>query len=447
MNQFHDPVNKLPPELVSRVFTLCMFAGEEPLPYYPFLNPLPYVTQPPLLLGTVCKRWRDIAWSTPRLWTRLNLYLDPSIVDWQTLMTQEWLARSGSLPLSIRLHSRGERDLSSSADLFRPLMYLLSRQSARWRDLKVALPHSLVALLRGDLHGVSALQTILIKNTSGFRTERSEGSFHLGQTAPSLISVEVKTFYFRSVGIDWRHVNTVRLGEVFVDECLQLFQLASSMVTCEFSLVVEGSGGFGIPVDTVVSHSVQRLVICSFVVEGGLINDILSFLTQSSLMPPKTNSSDSYATPHLKILRVFHLNIENHFLDLLATTALSSTDEQGESRRFLPHLGDLSLFGGRDYLLKNLPRIFASGPQSQKQLRRPWEMMEIGFYWHEDVGFIDQDLLKELLEIIDRGIDLKITNEETGANLIERSQRHHGMLDTEDEEDGMTDDPSDDENP
>ncbi|KAJ3510246.1 hypothetical protein NLJ89_g4790 [Agrocybe chaxingu] len=459
MNQFHDPVNKLPPELVSRICTLCMFAEEEPRPYNPFLNAFPYAIRPPLLFGAVCKRWRDIAWSTPRLWTRLNLYLDLKIVDWQTLMTEEWLARSGSLPLSIRLRSRGERNLSSFAGLFRSLMY---RQSARWKNLKVDLPYSLVALLRGDLHGVSALQTILINDTSGFgTTERSEGSFQFGQTAPSLISVDVKGFYFRSIGIDWRHVTTVRLGEVFEDECLQLFQLASSMVDCGLSLVVEGSGEFGIPVATVVSHSVQRLDVCvcvdhstlfrktsfpslqSFIIEDASIDDILS-LTQSSnalthLHMSKIDATEDefiqlfYATPHLEILR-------------------------GERRDFLAHLGGLSLFGRRDYSLKNLPRIFAPGPPSQKQRRRPWEMMEIGFYWPEDVGFMDQDLLKELLEIIDRGIDLKITNEETGVDLIERSQMHHGVLDTEDDEEGengedsdedhdMKDDPSDDENP
>ncbi|CAA7271179.1 unnamed protein product [Cyclocybe aegerita] len=89
MNLFHDPLNKLPPELVSRIFTLCMFAEEERQPYYPFFSAFPHVTRPPLIFGTVRKRWRNIAWSTPRLWTRLNLYLNPDIVNWQTQITEE----------------------------------------------------------------------------------------------------------------------------------------------------------------------------------------------------------------------------------------------------------------------------------------------------------------------------------------------------------------------
>ena len=58
----------------------------------------------PLSLGVICSYWRDIAWSTPSLWSSLVVRVtskhDPHIIAG---IAQEWLARSGQLPLSIRI--------------------------------------------------------------------------------------------------------------------------------------------------------------------------------------------------------------------------------------------------------------------------------------------------------------------------------------------------------
>jgi hypothetical protein len=46
--------------------------------------------------------WRDLAWSTPMLWSEISLLLDDcSPVDYELL--EGWLARSGCSPLSIHL--------------------------------------------------------------------------------------------------------------------------------------------------------------------------------------------------------------------------------------------------------------------------------------------------------------------------------------------------------
>ncbi|PBK68626.1 hypothetical protein ARMSODRAFT_1019739 [Armillaria solidipes] len=62
------PIHSLPPEILSKIFLLVV-AGS-----YSVLEPL---HDGPWLLGRVCRRWRDIAWGYPALWSSFVL------VDWQ----------------------------------------------------------------------------------------------------------------------------------------------------------------------------------------------------------------------------------------------------------------------------------------------------------------------------------------------------------------------------
>ncbi len=64
----HPPIHSLPPEILSKIFFLAV-AGP-----YSILEPL---HDGPWLLGRVCRRWRDIAWGYPALWSSFVL------VDWQ----------------------------------------------------------------------------------------------------------------------------------------------------------------------------------------------------------------------------------------------------------------------------------------------------------------------------------------------------------------------------
>ncbi|KAJ7934758.1 hypothetical protein B0H13DRAFT_1508836, partial [Mycena leptocephala] len=59
--------------------------------------------QSPTLLAQVCRQWRDIAMSSPRLWNSLQLDLDPKILPQQLILLRSWLTRSGTCPLSIAI--------------------------------------------------------------------------------------------------------------------------------------------------------------------------------------------------------------------------------------------------------------------------------------------------------------------------------------------------------
>ncbi|KII91818.1 hypothetical protein PLICRDRAFT_105807, partial [Plicaturopsis crispa FD-325 SS-3] len=63
-----SPFRRLPAELLSEVFVHCLPPDSAPSPYAPPLSSGPALGSAPLLLMSVCKRWRAVALSTPRLW-------------------------------------------------------------------------------------------------------------------------------------------------------------------------------------------------------------------------------------------------------------------------------------------------------------------------------------------------------------------------------------------
>ncbi|KAJ3515224.1 hypothetical protein NLJ89_g1892 [Agrocybe chaxingu] len=102
-NHIHDPMLKnLPHEVVSRIFASCVVADYESRSqhYSPRRLPLPFV------LGAVCKPWREIAWRTPQLWTRISISVPSSDkLDLHREIIEQWLSRSGRLPLSLHLEA------------------------------------------------------------------------------------------------------------------------------------------------------------------------------------------------------------------------------------------------------------------------------------------------------------------------------------------------------
>jgi hypothetical protein len=89
----------------------------------------------PLSLGAICSYWREVAWSTPSLWSSLVIRIsnkhDSHMV---TGITQEWLARSGQLPLSICIITkRAYLQVLALADI-------INQYSSRWSNLDLYMP-------------------------------------------------------------------------------------------------------------------------------------------------------------------------------------------------------------------------------------------------------------------------------------------------------------------
>ncbi|KAF9445859.1 hypothetical protein P691DRAFT_777281 [Macrolepiota fuliginosa MF-IS2] len=57
----------------------------------------------PLVIGTVCSHWREVAWATPELWTTFSLEVITLKLEAQVSLLRLYLTNAGSLPFSLGL--------------------------------------------------------------------------------------------------------------------------------------------------------------------------------------------------------------------------------------------------------------------------------------------------------------------------------------------------------
>ena len=174
INRFHSSIiRQIPPDVMSTIFEFCL----------PDLmnNQLSSYTEEdlsiPLSLGAICSCWRDIAWSTPSLWSSLTVRVTSNHY-WQiaTGIVKEWLSRSGQLPLSIRILSPGFQSKEVSA-----LANIINQYSNRWSNLDLFLDLNDYQNFETDIHD-PILKSIRLH--SDVRYEITDPKFQL--TCPRL---------------------------------------------------------------------------------------------------------------------------------------------------------------------------------------------------------------------------------------------------------------------
>ncbi|KAJ7679113.1 hypothetical protein DFH06DRAFT_505364 [Mycena polygramma] len=131
------PVISLPVEITSQIFLHCI--PDDPLNSDSF--------NAAVVLGHVCRQWRDIALALPDLWSAWSLAIDGNISRTRLLTGLNlWLARSHNRPLSFRLHHRdgaGPEDelwWERVDDFDKELLPTIGSQHRRWKNLELNVP-------------------------------------------------------------------------------------------------------------------------------------------------------------------------------------------------------------------------------------------------------------------------------------------------------------------
>ena len=62
----------------------------------------------PFFIGSICRLWRDVVWSTPLLWSTIFLQISRKHHDTQIQLLGDWLLNARSAPLSIKLTLQDE---------------------------------------------------------------------------------------------------------------------------------------------------------------------------------------------------------------------------------------------------------------------------------------------------------------------------------------------------
>ncbi|KAK6977580.1 hypothetical protein R3P38DRAFT_2810118 [Favolaschia claudopus] len=151
---------RLPQDILEEIFLACL-----PTAHDAVMSP----TEPPLLLGRICSRWRSIAFAFPRLWSSLHIHL--RFVDShekRVAAVDEWLKRASPLPLSISVHGDDGPFKNDTA-----VVDILTRHSSHWFKLNLhKLPDA--ACFRLAAENAPALSEVEIdfRGYSGFREHR-----------------------------------------------------------------------------------------------------------------------------------------------------------------------------------------------------------------------------------------------------------------------------------
>ena len=238
INEIDSPIIRfLPPEILSRVFTLCsidfvLFEAEEDEQHC--------VT--PLFFGSVCRRWREVAWSTPELWTYIPVHLTSQNFDITRVIQicSQWLDRSGELPLNIRISfdAKANYSVSEIQEGVDSLIATLLHYSRRWRYLDIRTPFSLRLV-----HDECPLEYLCIDLRSNASRYTLPPSSMNCQCLPNLRKLYLSSVSLDHLHIQWDNITHIKLASPFhIFDCQNIFQRCPKLVYCSFSSVITKGG-------------------------------------------------------------------------------------------------------------------------------------------------------------------------------------------------------------
>ena len=219
INQFHSPIiHKLPSGIMSIIFEFC-------LPDFADLDPPSSGLGVciPLSLGAVCKHWREIAWSTPTLWSSIVIRVERNNPDLQTAIVREWLARSGQLPLSIRIFSTTQNELTVSA-----LAKIINQYSHRWSDFDLCIPHDVYQYFHATDNHAPILKSIRF-HSYGFN------KYHFQLTCPRLQRASLSLYRSKNLLIQWDNLTHLYVEDMLVSEYFFILRKTPRLVFSSFS--------------------------------------------------------------------------------------------------------------------------------------------------------------------------------------------------------------------
>ena len=230
MNTSHDPfTSKFPPEIASLIFSLSMEENDNiPLRYT--LRKLPM----PFLLGSVSRRWRQLARSMPQLWSTVSFTLAKQrtrkkLVLHPLQFINDWLQLSGSLPLTLCI-------VYHTASVFhretcRPIVDALNQHSGRWRKASLHVDKHLLSYFRGT-SPPSNLHDLEI----GLQYDDDAPTAYFSMNSrPSPTRLTIQAFRLSAIDVAWGNVTCLTLKWMLPDECIKAIKLVPLLESCTLS--------------------------------------------------------------------------------------------------------------------------------------------------------------------------------------------------------------------
>lgn len=200
---------RLPPELIAEIFLQCSNEVEMRS-----------------IICQVCRAWRQVAISTPRLWSDITIFLEEKRLGDQMSLLRTWCERSGALPLTIALHGSSARPTFEHNPVITLIPYV-----RRIRNLHFSVNglHLLTfcALPDGSLQSLETLHLAGFRNT---RIPSPATAITVFQSAPRLREV-----CFFSINLDPYILRLPsQLTLLHSDRILTPLQFLTTLRTCSY---------------------------------------------------------------------------------------------------------------------------------------------------------------------------------------------------------------------
>ncbi|CAA7271214.1 unnamed protein product [Cyclocybe aegerita] len=437
-NLHHDQLLRcLPIEVVSRIFVQCLHTPPPPS----LGEDNTYAAEDiqsrksnlfAFILASVCQRWRQIAFSTPHLWTVVRVRVFSPSLTLYPQMLSELLRRSGNLPLWLNVYEDRMEEKTWILDLFRepvtyqrapifnpdPIFEAINHHISRVDTLQLRLFSERLTLLRGETPILCQLCLLVLGN------QHSSTTFRLANAMPSPQRVNIDYVPYAAIGIENIVMRTIDFNSLDP----QIFTLSALQ-----TLILElGRHGQRMVLSRLLTPALQTLHTHAD------LPTITSLITHSQCALQKLDIDLDDATllqmidlvamiPSLVELSASHVNIQDVIFELLAATA-SIGEDSPPNEVFLPNLRVLHLRGTSYFNWSTLPPIFSLNNTDADAVLRPLSTLHLvlSFYpgdmeEEDDLTLsphpIGEDIRKQLKQLNAEGKEIDIETRK-GENLL-----------------------------
>ncbi|KAK6984458.1 hypothetical protein R3P38DRAFT_2575846 [Favolaschia claudopus] len=201
--------------ILNLPFEITMIIFEHYLPQYP-RRPLAVDLA---LFGWICGQWRAVAFAAPRLWRAFTMNLNAMMISHQAKALQEWLRRSGTLPISIDILLPADQPCCLQE--MNNIVSLILAHSCRWEHTRIGLmlPFESLRLLQGRM---PVLRSLIIGPTEVPMPPPASPISLFGES-PCLDTVRLsRCFEPDYVTLPWTNLTWIEADFLYPEECVTI---------------------------------------------------------------------------------------------------------------------------------------------------------------------------------------------------------------------------------
>ncbi|KAF9551068.1 hypothetical protein CPC08DRAFT_715182 [Agrocybe pediades] len=356
LNATASPILSLPAEILVEIFLLfCDLQKKEP-------SKLVLQHPPAFVIGSVCRAWRRLVWSTPRMWGTLAITFCPLRIKIQNELLQEWIERSQNTMLSVYLFSEypeehegviEDEDDDGMHGYYEPpaeTFAILCSASDRWRVLHT--PAFLRLRERLASGGVRA-PVLRDLDFSVCATDHHNGvrSVKWDLSGSSMVrEVNLRLWSHEGLGVQWQGVTHVELS-MKLSSMLHILLGSKNMESCIIKQPPYRNIGNAFDINLTKTYTcLPNLTSLSFATEPYVVSALLAYISAPNLKYfslELANAQTSWMTETLEFLKRSSCAL---------TDFVVSNFEDCDFTRLLPYLKTVNRFSlcGGDAILNHL---------------------------------------------------------------------------------------------